>query len=58
MMQWLVAALVIAVIGLAFVAGYVLSRRGNRESTPEEIVGGARLDAQRILARAGVGAVA
>jgi ribonuclease Y len=52
MMQWLVAALVMAVIGLAFVAGYVLSRRGNRESTPEEIVGDARLDAQRILARA------
>jgi ribonuclease Y len=52
MMQWLVAALVIAVIGLAFVAGYVLSRRGNRETTPEEMVGDARLDAQRILARA------
>ena len=51
-MQWLVAALVIAVIGLAFVAGYVLSRRGNRETTPEEMVGDARLDAQRILARA------
>jgi len=52
MMQWLVAALVITVVGLAFLAGYVLSRRNNRESTPEEIVGDARIDAQRILARA------
>lgn len=51
-MQWLVAALVIAVIGLAFVAGYVLSRRGNREPTPDETMADARLDAQRILARA------
>ncbi len=52
MMQWLVAALVIVVVGLAFVAGYVLSRRGGREATPDETLGDARLEAQRILARA------
>ncbi len=51
-MQWLVAALVIVVVGLAFVAGYVLSRRGGREATPDETLGDARLEAQRILARA------
>ena len=37
MMQWLLAALVIVVVGLAFVAGYVLSRRGGREATPDAI---------------------
>lgn len=52
MMQWLVAALVLAVIALAFMAGYVLSRRGAREATPDETLGDARLEAQRILARA------
>jgi ribonuclease Y len=52
MMQWLGAALVIVVVGLAFVAGYVLSRRGGRQATPDETLGDARLEAQRILARA------
>ena len=52
MTQWLGAALVIAVIALAFVAGYVLARRGSRQATPDETLADARLDAQRILARA------
>ena len=51
MLQWLVPALVVAVIALAFVAGYLLSRRG-RNATPEEVVSEARVEAQRILARA------
>lgn len=51
-MQWLLSALVIVVVGLAFVAGYVLSRRGGRQATPDETLGDARLEAQRILARA------
>ena len=41
MMQWLGAALVIVVVGLAFVAGYVLSRRGGRQATPDETLGDA-----------------
>ncbi len=52
MVQWLVPVLVMAVIALSFVAGYALSRRGVKEATPEGVLGTARLDAQRILARA------
>ncbi len=51
-MQWLLAGLVVAVVGLAVIAGYMLSRRGSRQATPDETLGDARLEAQRILARA------
>ncbi len=51
-MQWLLAGLIVAVVGLAVIAGYMLSRRGSRQATPDETLGDARLEAQRILARA------
>ncbi len=51
-MQWLLAGLVVAVVGLAVIAGYMLSRKGGRHTTPDEVLGEARLEAQRILARA------
>jgi ribonuclease Y len=50
--QWLVPVLVVAVIALAFVAGIALAKRGRDGGTPEETLSEARLDAQRILARA------
>jgi cell division septum initiation protein DivIVA len=52
MLQWLVPVLVVAVIALAFVAGVAIARRGRDASTPEEMLSEARLEAQRILARA------
>jgi len=52
MMQWLLAGLVVAVVGLAVIAGYMLSRKGTRQETPDEVLADARLEAQRILARA------
>jgi ribonuclease Y len=52
MMQWLLAGLIVAVVGLAVIAGYVVARRTNRQATPDEMLGDARLEAQRILARA------
>ena len=50
--QWLVPVLVVAVIALAFVAGIAIARRGREASTPEQILTEARVEAQRILARA------
>jgi ribonucrease Y len=50
--QWLVPVLVVAVIALAFVAGMALARRGRDGGTPVEIMSEARVEAQRILARA------
>jgi vacuolar-type H+-ATPase subunit H len=52
MEQWLLVALYVAVTVVAFVGGYVLSRRIQRVETPSEALAEARLEAQRILARA------
>ena len=51
--QWIVLVLVFTVVGLAFAAGRLLARRsGSGPSTPEDVLGEARVEAQRILARA------
>lgn len=53
MEQWLVPVLVAGTIVVAFAAGLVLARRLARAgATPEEVLSEARLEAQRILARA------
>ncbi len=52
MEQWLLVALYVAVTVVAFVGGYVLSGRIQRVETPSEALAEARLEAQRILARA------
>ena len=52
MEQWLVGALAAAALVIVFVSGYVLARRLQRVETPEETLAEARLEAQRILARA------
>ncbi len=52
MLQWLVPVLVVAVIVLAFVAGIALTRRSRNGGTPDEVLSEARLEAQKILARA------
>jgi ribonuclease Y len=52
MEQVLLIALVVAVILLSFVAGRALSRKSEKSETPEQVLGDARLEAQRTLARA------
>jgi ribonuclease Y len=52
MEQVLLIALVVAVILLSFVAGRALSRKSEKSEIPEQVLGDARLEAQRILARA------
>lgn len=52
MEQWLVGALAAGALVIVFVAGYVLARRLQRVETPSEALAEARLEAQRILARA------
>ena len=52
-MQWVIPAVVAAVVVLAFAAGTLLARKGvATQQTPEELIAEARLEAQRILARA------
>ncbi len=52
MEQWLVGALVAAAMVIVFVSGYAIARRLQRVETPSEALAEARLEAQRILARA------
>jgi len=53
MIQWIVPAVVAGVVVLAFAAGTMLARRMTRgQAAPEEVLAEARLEAQRILARA------
>ena len=52
MEQWLVGALGAAALVIVFVSGYVLARRLQRVETPSEALAEARLEAQRVLARA------
>jgi ribonuclease Y len=53
MEQVLLIALVVAVILLSFIAGRALAKKGDpRSEVPEQVLGDARLEAQRILARA------
>ncbi len=52
MEQWLLVSLYAAMIVVALVGGYVLARRIQRLETPSEALAEARLEAQRILARA------
>ena len=52
MEQWVLVALYVAMTVVAFVGGYVLSRRIQRVETPSEALAEARLEAQHILTRA------
>jgi len=52
-MEWVIPAAVAAIVVFAFGAGMVLARRSSAvKQTPEEVLAEARLEAQRILARA------
>ena len=52
MEQWLVGALAAAAMVIVFGIGYAIARRLQRVETPSESLAEARLEAQRILARA------
>ena len=52
MEQWLVGALAAAAMVIVFVSGYAIAKRLQRVETPSEALAEARLEAQRVLARA------